>query len=518
MDNTARIGNAMSKSGSPVKTLATFLLAFAPAAAFSSPAPSIRSTSLGKAVNLPDWPGHPQFTWSTHTRPMRSRVLMQYDDDDDEDSSGYNKKMQQFDPLSFRTFRRDTLLQYESTNQSEPLRITLTLLGILFGLSVPSLGNELRISDETTLNVLAVLSTIISGALFARNRGARQARLETIEKEYALGDLVAIYRGFQQKRLRELRNKNRVVLLYGTRAIVSAALSEAFAYRRRLVAANSIVVPIYSDESGDDKPVPVGEAESLFFWQAAKVGSWKEYFQDLLSARSMSDEGRGAWVGLNFKGRTFGSALGMPRWDEILGTGMQPAGDGFGELLLKGERSTEEAAGEATRAAKALSVSAGDSPPSSANDSDHAGLLSAQAKFYEALTSADVATMQTLLTDSAEDTVLDSTITEALGQGARIEPWEKGSNSWPPVGMKPTDRDALILSTGEGWTTAIERPEEGGTLLATQRWLQDDTGAWRLKAHKYIPWSADGATAVLSLRCDKRGCVLFGREINRPAP
>lgn len=505
-----------AQTGNPVQTLAKFLLAFAPAAAFSSSIPGMLKIPLGGSVNSLDWPGHPHLTWSSHSSPVRSTVTAQLDDDSD--YSGYNEKMQQFDILSLRTFRRDTILQYDSTNQSEPLRIALTLLGILFGLCVPSLGNELKITDPTTLNVGAALSTIISGALFARNRGARQARLEKIEREYALGDLVAIYRGFQRKYLRELRGKKRIVVLFGTRAVVNSALSEAFAYRRRLVAADAIVVPIYSDEEGDGNIVQVGEAESFFFWQASKVQSWKAYFEELLSARSLSDEGRGLWVGLNLRGRTFGSALGMPRWDELLGTGMQPTGDGFGELRESEERSAEEAAEEAAKAAKGLALSAGVSAPLTPTANDHAGLLASQAKFYEALTSADVSTMQTLLTDSVEDTSLDSMVTEALGEGARIEPWEAGSSAWPPAGMRPTDRDGLILSTGEGWTTAVERPQEGGTLLATQRWLKDDDGAWRLKAHQYIPWSADGATAVLSLRCDKRGCVLFGRQINRPAP
>ena len=75
-----------------------------------------------------------------------------------------------------------------------------------------------------------------------------------------------------------------------------------------------------------------------------------------------------------------------------------------------------------------------------------------------------------------------------------------------------------MLSPTEGWTTAVERPAEGGTLLATQVWRRAGEGEpWRLAAHRYIPWSADGATAVAALRCDKRGCVLIGRQINTRA-
>ena len=113
----------------------------------------------------------------------------------------------------------------------------------------------------------------------------------------------------------------------------------------------------------------------------------------------------------------------------------------------------------------------------------------------------------------------DSYVSDVVRAGSRVEPWEAGSNAFPPSGMRATDLDALVLSPTEGWTTAVERPAEGGTLLATQVWRRaDGDGAWRLTAHRYIPWSADGATAVAALRCDRRGCVLIGRQINTRAP
>ena len=107
----------------------------------------------------------------------------------------------------------------------------------------------------------------------------------------------------------------------------------------------------------------------------------------------------------------------------------------------------------------------------------------------------------------------DEAVSDAVASGARVEPWEAGSNAFPPPGMRPTDCDVLVLGEGDAMTTAIERPAEGGTLLASQRWRRVD-GRWRLATHRYIPWSADGATAIATLRCDRRGCVLLGREIN----
>jgi hypothetical protein len=113
----------------------------------------------------------------------------------------------------------------------------------------------------------------------------------------------------------------------------------------------------------------------------------------------------------------------------------------------------------------------------------------------------------------------DGSVSETVEAGARIEPWVSDSSAFPPAGMRATDADCLLLSPLEGWTTAVERPAEGGTLLATQRWTRASADApWELATHRYIPWSADGATAVAALRCDCRGCVLLGRTINTRAP
>ena len=431
-------------------------------------------------------------------------------DSQQEASASFDSTAQQFDLLSLRSFRRDTILQYDATNQSEPLRIALCFFGILFSLSVPSLAQELRISDSLTADVGAAIGATTSAALFARNRGARLNRMEKIDREYAMGDLSAIYRGVRRTALRELRGKRRVVVLYGTRSVVDSALLEARAYRRRLAAANAVVVPLYTDGAAS-APAPVSEATSVWLWAAADPAAWLKYFDELLSARAMSDRGGGAWVGLNLRGRTFGSALGQPTWDEILGTALQPQGDGFGEL-----KEAEEASLEATGAEAAAAAAELEAGGNGATAEEHVALLRAQSAFYDTLTSGDASAMAAVWTEDGR--ALDGSVTEAVASGARIEPWEAGSNAFPPAGMRATDRDALILPDGTGWTTAVERPREGGTLLATQRWRRAASGGeWRLESHRYIPWSADGATAILSLRCDQRGCVLLGRQINTPA-
>ena len=82
--------------------------------------------------------------------------------------------------------------------------------------------------------------------------------------------------------------------------------------------------------------------------------------------------------------------------------------------------------------------------------------------------------------------------------------------------------DAIILETGSDgdgldgpdgtielyYSTCIEFPSgaRGPSLLATQEWVKDEAGAFRLSLHRTIPYSAGRGAGGL-LRCDCRGCV-----------
>ena len=136
---------------------------------------------------------------------------------------------EQFDFLSLKSFRRDALLQYDATNQSEPLRIILSFLGILFCLCLPTLNSEAGLENGLVTDAIAVAGAAGSGFLFVTNRAARSARIERISREYAMGDLRALYRGVRNTPLRDVRGKLRVVALCGARDVVDAALVEAYA-------------------------------------------------------------------------------------------------------------------------------------------------------------------------------------------------------------------------------------------------------------------------------------------------
>ena len=426
----------------------------------------------------------------------------------------FDVSSQQLDLLSLRTFRRDAILQYDATNQSEPLRIALTFLGVLFFLCLPQLspGSE---ADLVT-NAGSALGAGASGWLFLRNRAARSARLERISREYAIGDLKAVYRGVRANRMSELRGKRRVVVLLGTSAELQTTLREAWVYRRRLAAASTAVVPVCSDD--DSFGATNAAASPPWLWAAAPPSEWNTYFEEQFASRGMAagGGGGGAWLALNLKGRSAGSALGAPRWDELLGTCLQPS-DKFGFAPAEQATDVSAAATEAAEAVLALGVASGGGGSGGGSggegaEAEASSVLATQATFYAALTGGDGEAMAQL-TEGAPD---DASVSDALAAGGRLDPWSNQlRDGMRPEGMRATDRDAIVLSDTEAWSTAVERPAEGGTLLATQRWRRDaDGGEWRLATHRTIPWDADGGTAIVTLRCDGRGCVALGREIN----
>lgn len=135
----------------------------------------------------------------------------------------------------------------------------------------------------------------------------------------------------------------------------------------------------------------------------------------------------------------------------------------------------------------------------------------------------------------------DPSVSQVVAAAGQLDPWASQlKESSRPAGMRATDCDALLFpdgctlfpdglfsdgdnglfADGVAWTTTVERPAAGGTLLATQGWRWQAGGAgpeggeWRLVVHRTIPWDAGGGTAVATLRCDCRGCVALARQIN----
>jgi hypothetical protein len=239
---------------------------------------------------------------------------------------------------------------------------------------------------------------------------------------------------------------------------------------------------------------------------------------------------RGGYLALNFKGRSVGSGLGAPRWDELLGAKFPPA-----EALVQAN-GDKAAAGGAAGGALA---------------GDEADLLACQAAFYAALTSGDLVAMEQLFApdDDGAGGVAGGRgrdvrggapeVSEVLASGGRLDGWP----TCLAVGARPAelasfDCDATVLTAAgeanggaaaaaEACTTSVEEvgTRRGATNLSTQRWvrrarppaasasdapcggaLPAAAAKWRLALHQTIPYSpAAGAGGLL--RCDGRGCV-----------
>jgi hypothetical protein len=189
---------------------------------------------------------------------------------------------------------------------------------------------------------------------------------------------------------------------------------------------------------------------------------------------------------MNKKGRSRASGLGVPAYDELLGSRLPPTAE----------------------------VELGDGPDATPED---AGVRDAQAAFYAALTGGDEAGMAALWDGGYEE----SGVSEFMELGGRLDPWAAQLRAGArPEGMEIGSRDVTLLDGGEeAWSTCLEVPSGGGgqTLLASQRWRKDASGAWRLRAHRTIPFFKNsGAGAVL--RCDARGCVLGLRDLDPQGP
>jgi hypothetical protein len=121
-------------------------------------------------------------------------------------------------------------------------------------------------------------------------------------------------------------------------------------------------------------------ARGGWLWEPTAPQEWREYLEEILATKKDAI-GKGAWLTLNKKGRSRGSGLGAPRYDELLGSRLPPTQD----------------------------VSKEDSP----NFSDLDGsVLQAQSEFYRALTTGDETAMASIW-----DTQEDSDVQEFLTLG-----------------------------------------------------------------------------------------------------
>ena len=131
--------------------------------------------------------GRPAFTGLTVLRgPIISHKQIPRRAEGDAFNKAKFLRKSEFDLLSLQDFRREALIQYSNTNQSEPLRILIFLFLTICGLSAPGFAPS---NAAPWYFAVAVVFTAVFGFLFFRERGKRTAQLVRLEREYAIGDL-----------------------------------------------------------------------------------------------------------------------------------------------------------------------------------------------------------------------------------------------------------------------------------------------------------------------------------------
>jgi hypothetical protein len=462
-----------------------------------------------------------------------------------------------FDVLSLRQVPTDVLLQYDATNQSEPLRITLCGIRTLGSLVAPTLAEPFLDAGSSMIPVYVgcAVSSVASAALFVRECVKRNQQLVRLEKERAASSLMArIPDGLGNlqsrapKSLRQLTRDTgrRVLVVGGNKADLTNTLNQALlgALRQRLAQASVTVVAVGLDGSTRaDWNLDWSDGIQGKTWLAEPHDpqSWKAYLNDLVSLNNGNDSNHGndksdnrndgsspasppsstsnnnslVWFGLNARGRSVGSGAGeAPRLLELLGSFFPPV-----DFLDKEE----------------------DTIPKSLSEEQNA-VLQAQTDFYKALTTGDKATMldkvfAATVADPATNLLsLSKEVSEVVNAGGRLEDWDAClADGSRPEGMLISGCDVSVVSDTEAYTTAIEFPKMDGasmamagdaTLLAIQKWSRvskstssdnndnTDSTSWKLVLHQTIPWSL-GSKAAGTLRCDCRGCVALSRGSDR---
>ena len=477
-----------------------------------------------------------------------SPLLLSYNDNNDrEDYKAYDLTKPTFDVYTLRGVRGDALAKYNSLNQSEPLRINLSLLAAFFSFSYPSIvsssssslpmmqdsGGSATLStfsggEPMTTTALCIGAGLAFAANFVRECRRRNRQLTRLEKELQALELPirmpaksvlsdSMYESSTQT-IRQLQGSRtlRVLALFGTKDSLKQALEQLFVLSRRLVQSETVVVPIPSDDS---TPVDWGlDASTLRSrgqqpWLAApgNAAEWKSYFSELSSTSTTSNDGSPEsddstlgnfkWFGLSALGRSFGSGQGsIPSWIQLMGQHMRPT------IVLDEDDSP------------LLSKSSASESSSENEINEKEGLVYDRLKqFYSALTEGDETAMCSGIfpNNSSDNASLSPPVTDIMNEGGRLDPWAlclKEGNR--PSGMRVADAD-VVMFEDRAYSTVVEFPDVGmdvidASLLAQQNWIKDGEGEWKLLQHQTIPWS-NAARAGGTLVCDKRGCVSLVR-------
>jgi len=216
------------------------------------------------------------------------------------------------------------------------------------------------------------------------------------------------------------------------------------------------------------------------------------YFEELLAPGSNNNtepgHHRGAYITVGVEGRVRGSGEGSPFWDVLLSTFPQQAVDPLGTLSSQEKQGGTASSGGAAADNEAVEA-----------------VIALHKQFYQHLDTGDNTAMQGLWCSPA---AVSPALTDYSGRGASLDGWDVVlKEGRRPIGMSVSDVDVLVEPCGTHATlTCIETVAGGSTLLATQRFVCDESGKWSLVGHKTIPYGKEIVAKVV-LECDARGCV-----------
>ncbi|KAL7564356.1 hypothetical protein ACA910_001509 [Epithemia clementina (nom. ined.)] len=487
-----------------------------------------------------------------HYRIDQRRLVFSFsfnNNDNEQDYKVFDLSKPVFDMYTLRGVRGDALAKYNSLNQSEPLRINLSLLAAFSAICYPLLlltsstslpivqdgssGGDVAAvpvwngdGEATTTIVLCLAAAISLAANFVRECKRRNRQLTRLEKELQALELPirmpaksvladSLYDSSVQS-IRQIQQSRtlRVLALLGNKETLKQALQQLFVLSRRLVQSETIVLPVPTDDStlldwGLDPSILRARGQQPWLAAPGNVAEWKAYFTELSAAPKLTPADDSMknfkWFGLSALGRSFSSGQGsIPSWIQLMGQHLRPTAllDEDDRPLLVTQSSTE-----------------------SENDNDDTEIIIIKLReFYRALTEGDETAMSQIFPNDGynddEGSSLSSSVTDIMQQGGRLDPWQlclqEGNR---PAGMKVADADVIIRGDC-AYSTVVEFPAiiGGGvpmavdaSLLAQQNWIKDTkSGEWKLVQHQTIPWSS-AARAGGTLVCDKRGCVSLVR-------
>ena len=150
----------------------------------------------------------------------------------------YDLSRPAFDLLELRSFRRETLMRYDQLNRVEQLRIIFFASNAVVALLFPYISRELFFMETNAFTLVGSgAAALLFGALAAREKSVRGSKMRRYERESLLGELSVCQPGNalggnRQTTLQALRERQRVIAVYGSPSLLSEALASCAIYGR----------------------------------------------------------------------------------------------------------------------------------------------------------------------------------------------------------------------------------------------------------------------------------------------